>query len=85
MAENEEIKQEAADTKEEVDSNKIEDMIETSMHEKSESLGNGDNDEKQDAEKDSEEDVADVLQDDGDVKLEDLEEQNDSSVNKEVR
>lgn len=67
-----------------MDSNKIEDMIETSMHEKSESLDNGNDDEKQDAEKDSVEDAADLLQDDGDIKLEDLEEQNDLDLSKEV-
>ena len=67
-----------------MDSNKIEDMIETSMHEKSESLDNGNNDEKQDAEKVSLDDAADLLQDDGDIKLEDIEEQSDLDLSKEV-
>lgn len=43
-----------------------------------------DDDEKQDAEKDVEESDADVLQNDGDIKLEDLEEQTESEDNKEV-
>ena len=59
-------------------------MIESSEPPKSELIDNGDNDEKQDADKDIEDDVIDLLQDDGDVKLEDLEEQNDLSDNKEV-
>ena len=59
-------------------------MIESSEPLKSELIDNGDNDEKQDADKDIEDDVIDLLQDDGDVKLEDLEEQNDLSDNKEV-
>ena len=41
-------------------------------------------DEKQDTEKDVEEGDADTLQDDGDVKLEDLEEPNGVEDNKEV-
>lgn len=59
-------------------------MIESSEPLKSELIDNGDNDEKQDAEKDMEDDAVDLLQDDGDIKLEDLEEQNDLSDNKEV-
>ena len=76
----EEMKQEPAD--EESDSNKIDDMIDISMHVKSEVTDDGENDEKQDAEKDV--DAADLLQNDGDIKLEDLEEQNDLDDNKEV-
>ena len=72
------------DDEEETDSNKVEDMIESSEPLKSELVDNGDNDEKQDAEKDIEDDDVDLLQDDGDIKLEDLEEQNDLSDNKEV-
>lgn len=74
------MKQEPAD--EESDSNKIDDMIDISMHVKSEVTDDGENDEKQDAEKDV--DAADLLQNDGDIKLEDLEEQNDLDDNKEV-
>ena len=72
------------DDEEETDSNKVEDMIESSEPLKSELVDNGDNDEKQDVEKDIEDDDVDLLQDDGDIKLEDLEEQNDLSDNKEV-
>lgn len=74
------MKQEPAD--EESDSNKIDDMIDISMHVKSEVTDDGENDDKQDAEKDV--DAADLLQNDGDIKLEDLEEQNDLDDNKEV-
>ena len=70
------------DTEEEPDSNKMEDIINTSLHEKSEDMD--DTSEKQDSEKDVDQDVGDMLQNDGDIKLEDLEEQNDVDDNKEV-
>ena len=74
---------------EESDSNKLEDVIDTSLTVKSEVTGDdddddGEDDEKQDMEKDAEESDADVLQNDGDIKLEDLEELNGVEDNKEV-
>ena len=81
----EEVKQEPVDT-EESDSNKLEDTIDTSLTVKSEVTGDDDDDEdeKQDMEKDVEESDADLLQNDGDIKLEDLEEPNGVEDNKEV-
>ena len=79
----EEVKQEPVDT-EESDSNKLEDTIDTSLTVKSEVTGDDDEDEKQDMEKDVEESDADLLQNDGDIKLEDLEEPNGVEDNKEV-
>lgn len=80
----EEIKQEPVDT-DESDSNKLEDIIDTSLTVKSEVTGDDDNvEEKQDTEKDVEESDADLLQNDGDIKLEDLEEPNGVEDNKEV-
>lgn len=73
----EDFKQEDADSEEELDSNKIEESIDTSNI-KSEDV---ENDEKQDAEKD----VGDSLLIENDIKLEDLEEQNDVDESKEVR
>lgn len=79
------MKQESVDT-DESDSNKLEDIIDTSLTVKSEVTGDDDddNDEKQDTEKDVEESDADLLQNDGDIKLEDLEELNGVEENKEV-
>ena len=86
------MKQESVDT-DESDSNKLEDVIDTSLTVKSEVTGDddddGEDDEKQDMEKDAEEkdaeeSDADVLQNDGDIKLEDLEELNGVEDNKEV-
>lgn len=80
----EEIKQEPVDT-DESDSNKLEDIIDTSLTVKSEVTGDDDDvEEKQDIEKDVEESDADLLQNDGDIKLEDLEEPNGVEDNKEV-
>lgn len=80
----EEIKQEPVDT-DESDSNKLEDIIDTSLTVKSEVIGDDDDvEEKQDTEKDVEESDADLLQNDGDIKLEDLEEPNGVEDNKEV-
>lgn len=80
----EEIKQEPVDT-DESDSNKLEDIIDTSLTVKSEVTGDDDDvEEKQDTEKDVEESDADLLQNDGDIKLEDLEEPNGVEDNKEV-
>lgn len=76
-----ELKQEPADD-EDTDSNKLEDVMDTSLTEKSEVAG--DDEEKHDAEKDVEESDADLLQNDGDIKLEDLEVQNGAEDNKEV-
>jgi len=79
-----EIKQEPVDT-DESDSNKLEDIIDTSLTVKSEVTGDDDDvEEKQDTEKDVEESDADLLQNDGDIKLEDLEEPNGVEDNKEV-
>lgn len=64
-----------ADSEEGTDSNKIEDeSMETSFPVKSEVFDN-ENDEKHDAEKDI--DIAELLHTEGDIKLEDLEEEND--------
>lgn len=81
----EEVKQESIDT-DESDSNKLEEIIDTSLTVKSEGTGDDDDDddEKQDVEKDVEESDADLLQNDGDIKLEDLEELNGVEDNKEV-
>lgn len=79
--EDEEVKQEPVGT-EDSDSNKLEDVIDTSLTVKSEVTG--DDEEKQDVEKDVEESDVDLLQNDGDIKLEDLEEQNKVEDNKEV-
>lgn len=80
----EEVKEESVDT-EESDSNKLEDTIDTSLTVKSEVTGDDDDeDEKQDIEKDVEESDTDLLQNDGDIKLEDLEEPNGVEDNKEV-
>lgn len=80
----EEIKQEPVDT-DESDSNKLEDIIDTSLTVKSEVTGDDDDvEEKQDTEKDVKESDADLLQNDGDIKLEDLEEPNGVEDNKEV-
>lgn len=80
----EEIKQEPVDT-DESDSNKLEDIIDTSLTVKSEVTGDDDDvEEKRDTEKDVEESDADLLQNDGDIKLEDLEEPNGVEDNKEV-
>ena len=82
----EEVKQESIDT-DESDSNKLEEIIDTSLTVKSEVTGgddDDDDDEKQDVEKDVEESDADLLQNDGDIKLEDLEELNGVEDNKEV-
>jgi len=82
----EEVKQESVDA-DESDSNKLEDIIDTSLTVKSEVTGDedeDDDDEKQDMEKDVEESDAEVLQNDGDIKLEDLEEPNGIEENKEV-
>ena len=70
------MKEEPADT-DNSDSNKLDDIIDTSLTVKSE-VGE-DDDEKKDSEKDVEENDVDLLQNDGDIKLEDLEEQNDVS------
>lgn len=78
----EEVKQEPVDT-DESDSNKLEDIIDTSLTVKSEVTGD-DDDEKQDTEKDVGESDADLLQNEGDIKLEDLEEPNELEDNKEV-
>ena len=78
------MKQEPVDTEEELDSNKIEEEIDISVHWKSEITDDGENEEKQDVEKDVEEDVADMLQNDVDIKLEDLEEENNLDEKKEV-
>lgn len=80
------MKEESVDT-DESDSNKLEDINDTSLTVKSEVAGDdddNDDDEKQDMEKDVEESDADVLQNDGDIKLEDLEELNGVEDNKEV-
>lgn len=79
------MKEESVDT-DESDSNKLEDINDTSLTVKSEVAGDDDNndDEKRDMEKDVEESDADVLQNDGDIKLEDLEELNGVEDNKEV-
>jgi len=80
----EEVKEESVDT-EESDSNKLGDTIDTSLTVKSEVTGDDDDeDEKQDMEKDVEESDTDLLQNDGDIKLEDLEEPNGVEDNKEV-
>ena len=80
----EEVKEESVDA-DESDSNKLEDIIDTSLTVKSEVMGDeDDDDEKQDTEKDVEESDADLLQNDGDIKLEDLEEPNGVEDNKEV-
>ena len=81
----EDIKQESADT-DESDSNKLEDIIDTSLTVKSEVTGDDDyvDEEKTDMEKDVEESDADLLQNDGDIKLEDLEEPNGVEDSKEV-
>ena len=81
----EEVKQESIDT-DESDSNKLEEIIDTSLTVKSEVTGGDDDDDdvKQDVEKDVEESDADLLQNDGDIKLEDLEELNGVEDNKEV-
>ena len=64
-----------AESEEGTDSNKIEDeSMETSFPVKSEVFDN-ENDEKHDAEKDI--DIAELLHTEGDIKLEDLEEEND--------
>lgn len=71
----EEILLDVADSEEGTDSNKIEDeSMETSFPVKSEVFDN-ENDEKHDAEKDI--DIAELLRTEGDIKLEDLEEEND--------
>ena len=70
------MKEEAADT-DNSDSNKLDDIIDTSLTVKSE-VGE-DDEEKKDNEKDVEGNDVDLLQNDGDIKLEDLEEQNDVS------
>lgn len=71
----EEILLDVADSEEGTDSNKIEDeSMETSFPVKSEVFDN-ENDEKHDAEKDI--DIAELLHTEGDIKLEDLEEEND--------
>lgn len=80
------MKEESVDT-DESDSNKLEDINDTSLTVKSEVAGDDDDnndDEKRDMEKDVEESDADVLQNDGDIKLEDLEELNGVEDNKEV-
>ena len=80
----EEVKEESVDA-DESDSNKLEDIIDTSLTVKSEVMGDeDDDDEKQDTEKDVEESDADLLQNDGDIKLEDVEEPNGVEDNKEV-
>lgn len=81
------MKQEESVDTDESDSNKLEDINDTSLTVKSEVAGDdddNDDDEKQDMEKDVEESDADVLQNDGDIKLEDLEELNGVEDNKEV-
>ena len=83
------MKQEESVDTDESDSNKLEDINDTSLTVKSEVAGNDDDDdnnddEKRDMEKDVEESDADVLQSDGDIKLEDLEELNGVEDNKEV-
>ena len=82
------MKQEESVDTDESDSNKLEDINDTSLTVKSEVAGDDDDDnnddEKQDMEKDVEESDADVLQNDGDIKLEDLEELNGVEDNKEV-
>lgn len=80
------MKEESVDT-DESDSNKLEDINDTSLTVKSEVAGDDDDnndDEKRDMEKDVGESDADVLQNDGDIKLEDLEELNGVEDNKEV-
>lgn len=65
-----------ADSEEGTDSNKVEDeSMESSFPVKSEVFDNDENDEKHDAEKDI--DIAELLHTEGDIKLEDLEEEND--------
>ena len=76
----EDFKQEYADNEEELDSNKIKESIDTSNI-KSEDAEDLENDEKQDAEKD----VDDSRLIKNDIKVEDLEEQNDVDESKEVR
>lgn len=81
------MKQEESVDTDESDSNKLEDINDTSLTVKSEVAGDdddNDDDEKQDMEKDVEESDADMLQNDGDIKLEDLEELNGVEDNKEV-
>lgn len=81
------MKQEESVDTDESDSNKLEDINDTSLTVKSEVAGDDDDnndDEKRDMEKDVEESDADVLQNDGDIKLEDLEELNGVEDNKEV-
>lgn len=81
------MKQEESVDTDESDSNKLEDINDTSLTVKSEVAGDdddNDDDEKQDMEKDVEESDADVLQNDGDIKLEDLEELNGVEDNREV-
>ena len=76
----EDFKQEYADNEEELDSSKIKESIDTSNI-KSEDAEDLENDEKQDAEKD----VDDLRLIKNDIKVEDLEEQNDVNESKKVR